>query len=78
MVYTWRRSKTDTCDPVNVMGLFHGDMISRSNGQINHSVDDTLSVLDLWELHGLLLGRISSFNDGVNCACGISRVFRIF
>ena len=42
---------------VNVVGLRdtngvlrcldHGDMISHSNGQVNHSVDDALSVLEL-------------------------------
>ena len=34
--------------------LDHGDMISHSNGQVNHSIVDALSVLDLWEFHGLL------------------------
>ena len=91
MVHTWRRIITDTRDPVNVMGLLdrngvlrcldHGDMISHSNGQVDHSVDDTLSVLDMRELHGLLLGRISSasvWRCGMNGTCGISTVFVIF
>ena len=60
--------------------LDHGDLVSRNNGQINHSVEDTLCELDLWELHGLLLERISSssvWHCSTNCACGISTVFVI-
>ena len=56
-------------------------MISHSNGQVDLSVDDTLSVLDLWELHGLLLGRISStsvWHCGTNRTCCISTVFVTF
>ena len=48
--------------------LDHGDMISHSNRQGNNSVDDTLSVLDLWELHGLLFGRMPSTSPCVMMA----------